>query len=413
MLGKLLEEMSLSVTQLNEYVAKLLEQDEAMQSLFVVGEISNFKRHSSGHLYFSLKDEKSSVRCVMFRQQAGGLSFAPSDGMQVMVGGYASLYPRDGSFQVYAQSMQQQGQGDLYQRFEQLKTKLQGLGWFDAERKRPIPMLPGRIGVVTSPTGAVIRDIIHVSTRRNPQVNLLLYPAKVQGDGAAQEIAAGIAYFNARDDIDVIIIGRGGGSMEDLWAFNEEATAQAIYQSNIPIISAVGHETDYTIADFAADLRAPTPSAAAELAVPLLNELYANIDALLYAAKLALRRPLVENRLRLDAVLSSALFQRPRQALLDGYKQVEVLDMRMKNSHLLRYGAAKNALDAAAGNLQALSPMGILRRGYAYVQDAVSKENIASIAGATIGREVNITFADGVAGALMNGQVYQKDDENG
>ena len=258
----------LSVTQLNEYVSTLIRNDMLLGSVSIRGEISGFKRHSSGHIYFSMKDESSVVRCVMFRQNAMSLDRSIGDGMQVTASGYASLYTRDGQFQFYVKSIEREGEGELYRRFAMLKTRLEAQGLFAKEHKKPIPMLPKCLGVVTSATGAAIQDIINITRRRYPAMDILLSPASVQGAGAAKEIADAIRLLDGSGKADVIIVGRGGGSIEELWAFNEEIVAKAIYACKTPIVSAVGHETDFTIADFAADLRAPTPSAAAELCVP-------------------------------------------------------------------------------------------------------------------------------------------------
>ncbi|NLI52737.1 MAG: exodeoxyribonuclease VII large subunit, partial [Clostridiales bacterium] len=268
------------VGELNEYVSTLLSSDPNLAQLRVSGEISGFKRHSSGHLYFSLKDESALVRCVMFRQQAMRLNFQPQDGMQVLLYGRAALYEKDGSFQLYANYLKKSGEGELYLRFLALKQELEERGWFDAARKRPIPFLPRRVGVVTSGTGAAVQDIINIIRRRFPRMPIVLASVRVQGQGAAEEIADAIRKMNEAEAADVLIVGRGGGSMEDLWAFNEPAVAEAIVQSRIPVVSAVGHETDFTIADFAADLRAPTPSAAAELAVPEMEACYEGVRQL-------------------------------------------------------------------------------------------------------------------------------------
>ena len=270
--------MLVSVTQLNEYVRRTLASDPMLRGLSLRGEISNFKRHTSGHLYFSLKDENARIACVMFRQHAFGLRMQPRDGMRVVLDGAVSLYAQGGQYQFYAESMRPDGVGDLYLRFEQLKAELEREGLFDPSLKKPLPLLPRTVGVVTSPTGAAVRDIVSVSSRRNPGVHLLLCPASVQGDSAAGEIVRAIKTLDRLPEVDVIIVGRGGGSIEELWAFNEEAVARAIFACRTPVVSAVGHETDFTIADFVADLRAPTPSAAAERAVPVRDDLLAEVE---------------------------------------------------------------------------------------------------------------------------------------
>ena len=258
--------IAVSVTDLNLYIKEKIAGDEALSSVVVKGEISNFKNHYTGHLYFTLKDDKSLIKCIMFKNYAERLGFMPKDGMKVMVFGSVSVFERDGIYQIYVKAMKQDGVGDLYEAYEKLKADLEKEGLFDEAHKKKIPLKPNVIGVLTSQTGSVIRDIINVSTRRNPSTYIRLFPVPVQGTGAAEQIARGIKLMNEKNLADVLIIGRGGGSLEDLWPFNEEVVARAIYNSKIPIISAVGHETDFTIADFVADLRAPTPSAAAELA---------------------------------------------------------------------------------------------------------------------------------------------------
>ncbi|MHB8962752.1 MAG: exodeoxyribonuclease VII large subunit, partial [Saccharofermentanales bacterium] len=301
----------ISVSQLNRYVASVLDSDPNLSGIQVTGEISSFRRYPSGHLYFNLKDASCSVSCVMFKSSADTIRFHPEDGMKVIVDSRASLYDRDGKFQLYVNFMKQDGVGDLYAAFELLKQKLQAEGLFDAEFKKSIPLLPRRIGVATSASGAVIRDIINVLGRRFPGFNLLLAPVKVQGEGAAASIVKAIETFNQRDDIDVIIVGRGGGSMEDLWCFNDEAVARAVFASCIPIVSAVGHETDFTICDFAADLRAPTPSAAAELVVPVRQELEDRLRSSRAMLKRHLSNHLDYSRLRLHHASGSVFLTNP------------------------------------------------------------------------------------------------------
>lgn len=269
-----MEKRIITVSELNEYIKMVLENDELLMRVFVKGEISNFTNHyKTGHFYFSLKDEGGAVRAVMFRGSASKLKFVPENGMRVVVGGRVGVFPRDGQYQVYAETMEPDGVGALYVAYEQLKAKLEKEGLFDAAKKKPLPKIPTRIGIITSPTGAAIRDIINILGRRSPASKAVLYPALVQGEGAAPDLVRGIGYFNDAGNVDVIIIGRGGGSLEDLWAFNDETLARRVAASKIPVISAVGHETDFTLCDFAADRRAPTPSAAAELAVPETGEL--------------------------------------------------------------------------------------------------------------------------------------------
>ncbi|MBQ4067102.1 MAG: exodeoxyribonuclease VII large subunit, partial [Clostridia bacterium] len=264
---------ALTVTELNEYIKDLFDLNPPLTDIYIKGEISNYKAHSSGHLYFTLKDEGGALKCVMFRASAFSLGFRPENGMKVTAHGRVSTFVRDGAYQLYCDSMEPEGVGSLYIAYEQLKKKLESEGLFAEERKKPLPKIPSRVGVVTSPTGAAVRDIINVCKRRFPYAEVIVYPALVQGDGAVASVAGGIEYFNKSNMADVLIVGRGGGSIEDLWAFNSELVARAVAASHIPVISAVGHETDFTICDFVADKRAPTPSAAAEIAVPDILEL--------------------------------------------------------------------------------------------------------------------------------------------
>jgi exodeoxyribonuclease VII large subunit len=294
----------LTVHQLNDYVRVLLTRDPLLQKVRVRGEISNLKIHSSGHMYFSLKDEFGRIQCIMFRQQKEHLNFLPSNGMQVIVTGTVSLFTRDGQYQLYIDDIKKDGIGDLHLAFEELKKKLREEGLFDAAYKKPLPLLPQKIAVVTSHTGAAIKDIIRVIKHRNPYVDILIIPVAVQGSGAAEQIAKAIDYANTRDDIDIIITGRGGGSIEELWAFNEEIVARAIFRSDIPVIAAIGHETDFTIADFTADVRAATPSNGAELAVPEVSHMQALIDGFDKLLTDAIMRYLIKKRYQLDLIIS-------------------------------------------------------------------------------------------------------------
>ena len=299
------------VSAVNRYVKQLLQQDMILSGLWVSGEISNFKRHSSGHLYFTLKDREGSIAAVMFASDARNLSFRPQDGQQVQVQGYISLYEKTGQYQLYVRQMEQQGSGQLYQAFEALKQKLQAQGLFDEQRKKPIPAFPEKIGIVTSPTGAAVRDMIQIARRRYPGVQLVLYPAIVQGVDAAPTIVKGIRRLDRMPEVDVIIVGRGGGSIEDLWPFNEEMVAMAIAEAQTPIVSAVGHETDFTIADFVADLRAPTPSAAAELAVPSQKELIDKFNNVYTVLQTGAKRIFENRRLSLCRYAESQVLKNP------------------------------------------------------------------------------------------------------
>ena len=299
---------AVTVTELNKYLKDRFDEDENLGAILVKGEISNFKNHYTGHLYFTLKDDKSLIKCIMFKSYAERLAFKPKDGMKVMVFGSVQVFERDGVYQIYAKQMLEDGMGDLHEKFEKLKKNLEEEGIFAESHKKPIPMYPKEIGVLTSQTGAVIRDIINVSTRRNPNVHIRLLPVPVQGPGAAEKIAEKIKTMNDKKLADVIIVGRGGGSLEDLWPFNEEIVARAIYESEIPIISAVGHETDFTIADFVADLRAPTPSAAAELAVPDVYELKQKLESYKNRCRISLKKKIELMRLRYEKCMTSRVF---------------------------------------------------------------------------------------------------------
>ncbi len=388
----------LTVSELNEYARRLLAVDPLLRNLEVTGEITGYKHHYSGHRYFSLKDENARVQCVMFRQSAMGLDFQPEDGMKVIVRGSASLFVRDGSYQVYVNSMRKAGQGDLFARFEALKKKLQAEGLFDPARKREIPFLPKTIGVATSETGAAIRDIIQIARRRNPNVSIVVAPCAVQGAGAAGEIVRAIERLNHFGGCDVLLVGRGGGSMEDLWAFNEEPVARAIAASQTPVISCVGHEIDFTIADFVADLRAPTPSAAAELAVPVLLELRASLDGVVGRMAQALTAGQKMRRLKLERACAASALQRPVETLIDPRRAaLEQLAVRMDRALPLTQQKARTRLDHAAASLRALNPEAVLERGYVILSN--EKGIVKRTAETAIGEHVSIRMADGTLGA--------------
>ena len=362
------DKWALSVTELNEYVRRKLAGDAVLRAVAVRGEISGFKRYASGHCYFALKDETSRVQCVLWRQQAASLTFRPEDGMRVTARGAASLYVESGSYQLYVNSLRPEGAGDLYLRFEALKKKLMQEGLFDPARKRPIPLLPKMIGVATSRSGAVIRDIIRVSRRRDPNVGVLLVPCAVQGAGAAQEIVEAIRRLNEDGRPDVILVGRGGGSMEDLWPFNEEIVARAIAASRIPVISCVGHETDFTIADFAADARASTPSNAAEMAVPVVAELKQSVEAEARALTAALLRAQQLRHARLQALVGSAALSMPRRMMIERRETaLQALAARLPLALTRRRDALERRLSLASRSLAALDPESVVRRGYAVV----------------------------------------------
>ena len=388
------ETVALSVSELNEYARKLLAGDPLLRSLEVTGEISGYKHHYSGHRYFSLKDEGARVQCVMFRQNALGLDFQPADGMKVVVRGSASIFVRDGSYQLYVNSMRQAGQGDLFARFEALKKKLQAEGLFDPARKREIPMLPRVIGVATSETGAAIRDILQIARRRNPNVGIVVSPCAVQGASAAGEIVRAIQRLNRQGECDVILVGRGGGSLEDLWAFNEEPVARAIASSRIPVISCVGHEIDFTIADFVADLRAPTPSAAAELAVPVLSELKGGLDQLMGRLKNALSSGQAVRRLKLQKLCAAQTLERPAETMIEP-RRVLVAGMndRLTKAMPAYMERMRNRLERAGATLRAMDPGAVLNRGYAIVRQGDGL--ITGVSGLSAGDAVSVQMADG------------------
>jgi len=390
---------TLSVSQLNEYARRLLAGDPLLRSLRVRGEITGFKRHYSGHLYFAIKDEAARVQCVMFRQNALSLDFEPSDGQMVVIEGSASLYAATGAYQIYCQSIRREGAGALYLKFEALKKKLSDEGLFDASLKKPLPLLPRRVGIVTSPTGAAIRDMIRILHRRNPAVDILIAPCQVQGEGAAEDIARSLAALNRRGGVDVILCGRGGGSIEDLWAFNEEAVARAIAKSKIPVISCVGHETDFTIADFVADARAATPSMAAEMAAPVRQELLEALSRQKHrmsralSGRLAIQRERLR-RLELAFRWPEAILIRPRREALKGF------EARMAVVLERRTGAAGNRLQVLSRALSGLNPEGVLSRGYALVES--SGKILTSVQGVEPGQEVAITLSGGALDAVVS-----------
>lgn len=386
----------LSVTELNDYTRRLLAGDPLLRSLEVTGEITGYKFHvPSKHHYFSLKDEKSRVACVMYRQNAlTGLDFKPADGMRVTVQCSASLYDRDGKFQLYVSSMKEAGQGDIFIRFEKLKRQLLAEGLFDPARKKEIPTMPRIIGVATSRTGKAIRDIVHVARRRNPGIGILLAHCAVQGEGAAEEIVRAIQRLNANGEADVILVGRGGGSIEEMWPFNEEIVARAIAASRIPVISCVGHETDVTIADFAADLRAPTPSAAAELAVPELAGLKQELNGMLTRLASALMSGQRVRRLQLEKLAASPVLAQPAQAMIEPRReQLKRLEERMLPAMPAIVQRQRHRLDALSASLRALNPASVLDRGYAIVRQG---DGIAArIGDVDAAKPIRVCFNDG------------------
>ena len=362
------EAMAVSVSDLNLYIKEKIAGDEALNAVIVNGEISNFKAHYTGHFYFTLKDDKSLIKCIMFKSYAERINFKPKDGMKVIVFGGVSVFERDGIYQIYVKAMMEQGVGDLYAEYEKLKEDLEKEGLFDENHKKKIPLKPKIIGVLSSQTGAVIRDIINVSTRRNPNCYIRLLPVPVQGPGAAKEIVKGIETMNDKKLADVIILARGGGSLEDLWPFNEEIVARAIYNSEIPIISAVGHETDFTIADFVADLRAPTPSAAAELANPDIYELQNKINTLKERARLGLKKKLEFMKIKYQNLINSKVFTEPIQNMQNNYLRLDGFIKQLENSITLKQKEEEKRFQAMVLKLDALSPLKTMVRGFSIVE---------------------------------------------
>ena len=389
---------ALSVTELNKYIKDKFEEDEMLNNILVKGEISNFKHHYTGHMYFTLKDENSLIKCVMFKTYTPNLNFIPKDGMQVKVLGTVSVFERDGVYQIYCKAMQQDGLGDLYRIYTELKEKLSKEGLFDDKYKKPIPYMPKCIGVLTSNTGSVIRDIINVSTRRNPNVYIKLLPVPVQGQGAARKITEAIKIMNENRLCDVIILARGGGSLEDLWPFNEEIVARAIFDSKIPIVSAVGHETDFTISDFVADLRAPTPSAAAELVIPNVKDILLKLKEYESRQKIALNRKIQIMKLRYEKCLNSKVFKEPLQKINERYMMLDIKVRQMESYINQKYINEKAKAIKLIAKLDALSPLKTLSRGY----------SIITLNGKTIKEAKYLKKDDEINIKLFDGQVNAK-----
>jgi len=390
---------AISVTDLNQYIKNKVDDDEFLNNVYVKGEISNFRKHYTGHMYFTLKDEKSLIKCIMFKTYTAHLNFMPKDGMKVMILGTVSVYERDGVYQIYCKAMQEDGMGSLYTAYEKLKAKLEEEGLFDVAHKKQIPLMPKCIGVLTSNTGSVIRDIINVATRRNPNVYIKLLPVPVQGEGAAEKIKTAIELMNEKKLADVIIIARGGGSLEDLWPFNEEIVARAIYKSDLPVISAVGHETDFTISDFVADLRAPTPSAAAELAVPNIQDILIKLSSYSNRYKLALKKRIDFMKLRYEKCMSSRAFKDPLQKINERYYILDNIIKKMKNNIDNIYAEKKLKAIKMFAQLDALSPLKTLTRGYSIVQR--NGKVVKSANDVQKNEEINIQFYDGTAKAKI------------
>ena len=383
-----------SVSQVNQHIKQILDSDELLAGLLVRGEISNYKCYPSGHHYFSLKDGDGTIRCVMFRGDAVRLRFRPSNGMKVVAFGRVSVFPRDGQYQLYCNELFPDGKGDLNAAFEQLKEKLRTEGLFDPAHKKPIPAIPECVALVTSPAGAAVQDMIRILGARWPMTHVVIVPVRVQGEGAAAEIAAAIARVNREELADLIITGRGGGSMEDLWAFNEEIVARAIYASNIPVISAVGHEPDVTIADYVADLRAATPSNAAELAVPDQNEVYDRLNQLALRMKRAATAKLEEARRRLDNLKNSRVLRSMHAPIEDKRLLLDYQQQRMLMAFKQSLGENSKELAKLAAMLDALSPLKVLGRGYGIVYDE-SQQILTSVDQTKPGDHLKLRMTDG------------------
>lgn len=384
----------LSITQLNEYIRGRMDSDPLLTQVAVRGEISNYKLYPSGHHYFTLKDESSALKCVMFKGNAMRLRFRPENGMKVIAMGKISVFPRDGAYQLYCTAMAMDGVGDLYAAFEQLKKKLEAQGLFDPAHKKSLPKYPGAIGIITSSAGAAVHDMLRILRKRYPLSKIRLLPVRVQGVEAPAEIAAAIRYANYYQLADLLIVGRGGGSIEDLWAFNEEIVAYAIYESEIPVISAVGHEPDVTISDFVADLRAATPSNAAELAVPDQDALGQTLDAMTAAMAASLNRQIQSARKHLDVLSRSPALQSPDGYLQQREKSLELLKNRLVASQNQNITRKSQQYIAAVSKLDAMSPLKVLSRGYAMTQ----KENgevVRSVKQVEMGERISISLSDG------------------
>ena len=393
----------MSVTELNSYVKRMFDTNRLLTLVTVRGEISNFVFHrASGHLYFSLKDGESQIKAVMFRSNAASLKFGIDNGMRVIVTGSVSVYVGGGSYQIYVRSVQPDGIGALYLAYEQLKSRLSAEGLFSDEFKKPLPKMPRAVGVVTSATGAAVRDIINVIGRRYPIADIYLYPSLVQGEGAEENLINALDYLDKSGLVDLIIIGRGGGSIEDLWAFNGERLARRIFSAKTPIISAVGHETDFTICDFVSDLRAPTPSAAAELAVPDVAELLIRIDSLGARAASALSTRVAQAKERLARIRGRELFVSPSTLLDSRRREIKTLSDALLGAYSDKVNGYRARISLCAGKLEALSPLSVLSRGYSIVEK--DGKNIKSVTSLASGDQITLRLSDGEIDAIVKAE---------
>ena len=396
-----MQQQVLSITQINEYIRSKMDEDQLLVQLAVRGEISNYKMYPSGHHYFTLKDENAALKCVMFKTNAARLRFRPENGMKVIAMGRITVYPRDGAFQLYCSAMSMDGVGDLYAAFEQLKAKLAAQGLFAPEHKKPLPPFPGTIGIITSSAGAAIHDILRILNKRYPLTQVRLLPVRVQGAEAPGEIAAAIRYANHYHLADLLIVGRGGGSIEDLWAFNDERVAYAIYESQIPIISAVGHEPDVTISDYVADLRAATPSNAAELAVPDQASLLQNMDQAASAMASALSGRLRHARQRLNVLAQSPALVSPTGYLEQRGRELEHLKTRLIAAQTQQLQRKRQRFVASTAKLDALSPLKVLTRGYSII-NVDDGTILRSVRQTSLGKEIRVTLSDGSVSAVVS-----------
>lgn len=393
-----------SVGDLTRFIKAMFDGEYALKNLLVQGEISNFKCYTSGHCYFTLKDNTASIKCVMFKSRAIGLKFKPENGMSVIAAGSVSVYDRDGVYQLYVEQLQPEGAGELAVAFEQIKQRLQAEGLFDESHKKSLPKFPKRIGVVTSLSGAVLRDIHHVSKRRNPGIQLVLYPVTVQGENSAQEIANAIRFFNykyLKNPVDLLIVGRGGGSAEDLWSFNEEPVVRAIYESELPVISAVGHETDYTLADFASDVRAATPSHAAEIAVPNVYELMRTVEGLQARMNAQLNGQMKRKRQDLTRILESQVFKNPKRFVDDKKQAVDILTENLISGCRSMVDNKRHKLLIEIERLSLLNPLKTLQRGYSLVENT-NGNVVKSTDGLMVGDKVNVRVENGAFSAIVD-----------
>jgi len=395
-----------TVSKINRYIKTLFESDYNLQNVWILGEISNFTLHSSGHMYFVLKDQESQIRCVMFRGNNLNLPFMPQDGMKVKVMGDIRVYERRGEYQLYVKKIVEAGKGELYLAFERLKEKLKAEGLFDEEFKKKLPLIPQRIAVITSPTGAAIRDVITISLRRFPNLSILVVPSLVQGTFAAQEIAQKIEFLNKYfSDLDFIIIGRGGGSLEELWAFNEEILARSIYNSKIPIVSAVGHETDFTISDFVADLRSPTPSAAAEMTIPDMNSLINNVNLLNSKLMRATKRNFELKMEILNSLTKSLQYQSPENKINQYYQYIDEFTGRLNSRIKHQIELYEERIKKDSQRLDSLSPWAVIERGYSICRKLPHLEIVKKLEQVEIGNEIEVIISDG----KISGKVDKKE----